>query len=204
MKVHVSRRLRPEDAYGGRALPQVRPSRALIDMAAWSANPRTACAILAAGVQQRLVTPDLLRTELAGAGKVRFHRLMAATLHDIEGGSQALSEIDLVRLCRLYGLPEPFRQAVRRDSRGRRRYLDAWWRRADGRVVHLEIDGSVHLNPDVWWDDMDRQTDLAISEDALVVRVAAAALRADPIDVAKRLSRALGVPLIRTGRTPAA
>jgi hypothetical protein len=129
---------------------------------------------------------------------------MAATLYDIEGGSQALSEIDLVKLCRSYGLPEPFRQAVRRDSRGRRRYLDAWLRRRDGRVVHLEIDGSVHLNADVWWDDMDRQPDLAIAEDALVVRIAAAALRADPFDVAQRLSRALGVPLIRAGRQPAA
>ena len=65
-------------------------------------------------------------------------------------------------------------------------------------MVHLEIDGSVHLNVDVWWEDMDRQTDLAIAEDALVVRIAAAALRSDPFDVAKRLSRALGVPLMGT------
>lgn len=40
---------------------------------------------------------------------------------------------------------------------------------------------------------MDRQTDLAIAEDALVVRVAAAALRADPAAFARRLARALAL-----------
>lgn len=195
MRVHESRRLRPEDQHPALRPPQVRAARAILDMAAWSGGARTACAVLAAGVQQRLTTVDQLRQELAQAGKIQFHRLLGAVLNDIEGGAQALSELDLLGLCREFGLPEPTQQQVRRDSQGRRRYLDAWWRRADGRVIHLEVDGSAHLDVDHWWDDMDRQTDLAIAEDALVIRVAAAALRIDRREVAVRIARALQVPL---------
>jgi hypothetical protein len=195
MKVHVSRRLRPDDVHAARLPPQVRPARALVDTAAWSETSRAACAVLAAGVQQRLVTPQQLWVELERAGKVARHRLLAGVIHDIDGGSHALAELDLVKLCRAYGLPEPLRQQVRRDAKGKRRYLDAWWRRADGRVVHLEVDGSIHLEPDHWWDDMDRQSDLTIAEDALVLRVASLALRAEPFEVAQRIARALGVPL---------
>ena len=120
-------------------------------------------------------------------------RLIAKTLDDIEGGSHALSEIDFAALCRRFGLPRPIRQAKRRDTSGRTRYLDAWFRRADGRVVHVEIDGAVHLSPLNWWDDMDRQTDLAIREDALVVRVASVSMYVDPLAVARRLAHALQV-----------
>jgi hypothetical protein len=197
MKVHVSRRLKPEDLHPALALPQVRVARALIDMATWSSTPRKACAVLAAGVQQRLVTVQQLRDELDRAGKIRYHRLLGPVLHDIEGGSQALSELDLVRVCRTYGLPAPYQQGVRRDSKGRRRYLDAWWRRHDGRIVHAEVDGSAHVDVEHWWDDMDRQTDLAIADDALVVRLAAAALRAEPYEAARRIARALDITLTR-------
>ena len=114
-------------------------------------------------------------------------------LLDAEGGAHSLAEVDLGAISRRYGLPEPGRQAVRRDSSRRRRYLDGWYRRNDGRVVHVEVDGATHLDPRRWWDDMDRQTDLAIAEDALVVRVAAAALRADPAAFARRLARALAL-----------
>ncbi|MGN6473816.1 MAG: hypothetical protein ACTHK4_09250, partial [Mycobacteriales bacterium] len=54
VKVHESRRFGPEDIHPGRVLPQVRIERALIDAAVWSRPPRTACGIVAAGVQQRL------------------------------------------------------------------------------------------------------------------------------------------------------
>jgi hypothetical protein len=193
MKVHESRRLHPEDLRAGPLLPQVRPARAVLDMASWSTTSRKGLAALAAAVQQRIVTVDQLRAELAVAGRIRRVRLIAKTIDDIEGGSHALSEIDFAALCRRYGLPRPIRQAKRTDASGRTRYLDVWFRRADGRVVHVEIDGAVHLTPLNWWDDMDRQTDLAIREDALVVRIASVSMYVDPLAVARRCARALQV-----------
>jgi len=193
MRVHESRRLHADDRRQGTPLPQVRAARAVLDLASWSTKTRVGLAALAAAVQQGIVTVDQLRAELAVAGRITRARLIEKTLHDIEGGAQALSEIDFAVLCRRYGLPEPVRQVRRIDASGRTRYLDVWFRRADGRVVHVEIDGAVHLTPLNWWDDMDRQTDLAIAEDALVVRIASPAIYVDPADVARRVARALQV-----------
>jgi hypothetical protein len=51
--------------------------------------------------------------------------LMYEILGDIEGGAQALSELDFGRkVIKAFGLPEPTRQAGRRDSRGRQRWID--------------------------------------------------------------------------------
>jgi hypothetical protein len=64
------------------------------------------------------------RAAVDAAGRVCHRRAMAAALLDVHGGAMALSEIDLARLCRSAGLPEPRRQRVRRNASGRRRYLD--------------------------------------------------------------------------------
>ena len=79
--------------------------------------------------------------------------MISATLADIAGGAQALSELDLARLVRRYRLPVPDRQAPRRDSAGRRRWLDAVWEAA--RVL-VEVDGIHHLEAAEYWADMDR------------------------------------------------
>jgi hypothetical protein len=40
---------------------------------------------------------------------------------------------------------------------------DASWRRGDGRLVAVEVDGAIHLAPTQWWDDQLRQNDLALA-----------------------------------------
>ena len=82
------------------------------------------------------------------------------------------------------------RQAVRLDSYGRRRYLDASWRRADGRLVAVEVDGALHLAPRQWWNDQLRQNELALS-DALVLRYPTVILRTEQRLVARQVIRAL-------------
>ncbi len=191
----MSRRLREENRHPSRALPIVRPERAVVDAASWTRNRRQACGLVLAAIQQRLVRIDGLLDVLDTAGQIRHSKALRRLLIDAEGGVQSMAELDLSQLSSRYGLPQPLRQGVRRDSKGRRRYLDGWYRRADGRAVHLEVDGGVHLDALRWWDDMDRQSDLAIAEDALVVRVAASALRCDPAGVARRLARALGLQI---------
>jgi hypothetical protein len=115
--------------------------------------------------------------------------LLAGT-HDIGQGAHALSEIDFARLCRRHGLPEPCRQAVRRDSNGRRRYLDAKWRRSDGRDVVAEVDGALHLIARRWWDDQLRQNELVLVGD-LVLRFPSVVVRCEPLLVIDQLRRAL-------------
>lgn len=169
---------------------QAMPS-ALVMAAVTFASPRPACAILAAGVQQRLVSAGDLHVQLVRRATVRHRRLMLAAVADIAGGSEALSELDFVRLCRKHGLPEPIRQQVRQERSGRRRYLDATWRRKDGRLVVAEVDGALHLSPARWWEDQHRQNELALA-DALVLRFPSVVIRTQPTLVAAQLRRALG------------
>jgi hypothetical protein len=162
----------------------------LVNAAASFDNVRPACGILAAAVQQRLVTTAHLVTALEQATRVKHRSLLLAAVHDIAGGAQALSEIDSVRLCRRNRLPAPIQQAVRSDSTGRRRYLDASWRRRDGRLVVAEVAGAIHLSPKRWCDDQLRQNELVLG-DALVLRYPTVVVRAEQPIVAAQLRRAL-------------
>lgn len=171
--------------------PQVRVERAAVDAARWSTSARTGCGLLVAVVQQRLTTPARLVAALAVAGPVRYAEPLRRVLVDVQGGAGSLGEVDLDRLCRRHGLPRPFRQRRRRDSRGRRRYVDAWFRRADGRVVHVEVDGALHLEIRTWWADQWRQNELAMTGEILL-RFPSVAFYVDEDEVARQLGLALG------------
>lgn len=100
------------------------------------------------------VRPEHLAAELDRRQQINRRVLMRATVADIAGGSHALSELDLLNfVVRPFGLPEPDRQASRRDACGRRRWLDAMWKEAK---VIVEIDGAAHADVRQYWDDMDR------------------------------------------------
>ncbi len=192
--VHESRRHREEDVVVRSGLRTHAVERAGVDAAAWSDTDRAACGVLAALVQQRLTTPDRVLAALETVGHVKRRRLMQRVLQDVAGGSQALSEIDFVRFCRRRGLPEPVQQAVRTDSRGRRRYLDAEWRLGDGRCLWVEIDGIAHLEVSQWYDDLLRAAEIrAAGEQEGPVRLPAMACRADPDRVEALLRLLLGL-----------
>lgn len=191
--VHESRRMNPAHEDRVRGLPVHSAERAAVDAAVWSRDVRTACGLMAAVVQQRLSTPDRLRRVLDEAGRVRHRRALFAALADLDGGAQALSEIDLVRLCRHAGLPPPTQQRVRLDARGRRRYLDAEWRLPDGSVLALEIDGIGHMSADRWYADLLRQAELDLEGAARMIRLPASAVRLEPERVVAILTRALGL-----------
>jgi len=81
---------------------------------------RGAAAILSAGAQQRLARVADLALVAHRIENLRRGQLIIQTLGDIAGGSQAISELDFLRLVvRPFGLPEPSRQSARRDRRGR-------------------------------------------------------------------------------------
>lgn len=165
---------------------------ALVIAAGTFDSPRPGCGILAAAVQQRLTTSAVLVQALAAAPRVKHRAMLLRAVADIGQGSQALSEIDFYALCRRHRLPLPDRQTVRFEPSGRRRYLDATWRRADGRLVVAEVDGALHLAVRRWWDDQLRQNELALGN-ALVLRFPSVIVRTEPARVAAQLRRALTV-----------
>jgi hypothetical protein len=151
---------------------------------------RPAVGILAAAVQQRLCTCADLTAAVTAAIRTRHRSALLDGLADIAQGAQALSEIDFARLCRSHGLPAPARQAVRVEPSGRRRYLDAEWKLADGRIVAVEVDGALHLEPQRWYDDQLRQNEIVLGG-TVVLRFPAWMVRSEPEVVAHQLRRAL-------------
>ena len=136
VKVHESRRYEP-----GRDLHPAATAAADQDRAIGhrrgcleSRNSRTACGLLAAVVQQRLaLARPVLTDELAdAAASVRHCKVLRSSPRGhFWRKRRGLSEIDfLSRSAGRHGLPEPLRQRMRRDSAGRRRYLDAEFRRS--------------------------------------------------------------------------
>jgi hypothetical protein len=185
--VHRSRLLGAADIHPVRLPPRTRLARSLVDAAAWMATGDRARAVLAAGVQQRLVRAEDMMTVAERCLRLRRRSLITATLGDIAGGAEALSELDFSRVLRRFGIPEPDRQAERRDSRGRRRWLDAFWKKA--RLI-VEVDGFWHMDAAAWWDDMRRDNEFTVSG-YRVLRFPAFAVRCHPDAVASQIRDAL-------------
>jgi hypothetical protein len=187
--VHHARGLDQSDAHPVRLPPRTLLPRSLVDAAAWAATDDWARSVLAAGVQQRLVRPGDLMAVTARSPRLRRRQLIRETLGDVAGGAEALSELDLTALIRRYGLPEPDRQASRRDRQGRRRWLDAVWEAA--RLI-VEVDGFWHTEAGAWWADMARDNDFT-ARGYRVLRFPAFAVRTDPGRVARQIRDALAL-----------
>ncbi|MCA1823696.1 MAG: hypothetical protein ABR520_08800 [Mycobacteriales bacterium] len=181
------RRDRPVDPQPARQPRRDRIRIALVDMTGSTRDPRRACAVLAAGVQQRLVLASALRAEIDRRARARHKQLLLNVLGDIDGGAHALGEINFAQLCRKYGLPPPTRQTIRRDRRGRRRYLDVYW---DEWHLVVEIDGAAHMEVEAWWADMSRQNGIVLGANR-VLRFPSAVLRIDPAVVMDEVTAGL-------------
>lgn len=189
--VHESRRFGRSDIVYGRSPQLTSLARATVDAAAWSACPRTAARVLVAPVQQRLELPANILRMLDAAGGVRHRRLLVSLCRDLVGGAQALSEVEFLAFCTRHRLPRPELQ-VRLDSAGRRRYLDAVFRRFDGQLVRVEIDGGVHLSLTTRWLDTAKDNDAALAG-YVVLRFPSVAIYLDDPRAVAQLRRALGV-----------
>jgi Protein of unknown function (DUF559) len=185
--VHYSRLLGADDIHPLREPRRTRMARSLVDAAVWMATDRGAQAVLAAGVQQRLVRIADLTAIVARNQRLPRRGMITDTLEDIAGGAHALSELDFTRLIRRYRLPPPDRQASRTDSGGRRRWLDAVWKTAR---LAVEVDGRHHMDAAQYWADMDRDNDLTV-DGYRVLRFPAFLVRYHPGYVAQKIAAAL-------------
>jgi hypothetical protein len=173
-------------------VPRARIEPAVLHFAAYQPSARTAEGVVAAAVQQRLTTPDLLLEWVGRLRPLRRAPALRRTLAEISGGAQSVAEIDVSRMCRAARLERPARQVGRRDAAGHRRWTDCEWRLADGRTLVLEVDGAFHMDVDHWEDDLARQRAIS-GTGRVVVRCTARELRDEPERVAADLRR-LGVP----------
>ena len=190
IKVHESRRFRtPDDVRSFEGLPITSLARAALDAAVWSRDVQRAWRMAVAPVQARRLRPEQISAELENAGKVRHRKSLRLLLLDLEGGAQALSEVEFLRFCRRHGLPRPKCQA-RYDGRGRRRYLDAEFRRRSGRPLRVEIDGGIHLKLAVRAHDTIKDNDAHIAGQ-LVLRYASISIYTDDPDAIRQIRDAL-------------
>jgi len=102
-----------------------------------------------------------------------------------------MAELDVIVMCRRHGFPLPRRQVRRRDSSGRLRFTDAEWVLSDGTVLVLEVDGSFHMDAEIWEDDLARHRQLS-TPGRIIVRCTTRELRDRQDRVAADL-RSLGL-----------
>lgn len=184
--VHRTTQLPRQDWQPGQP-PHTVIARSLVDAAQWATTDDEARVFIATGCQQRLVLPREILAVVARMPNVRRRRLIRITANDAAGGKETLSEIDLARLCRRFGLPPPQHQVRRKDASGRVRYLDAYWPRWR---LHVEVDGAHHMDVRHWEADLRRQNDLWVRGDRLL-RFPAFQARHRQAVVAEQIRRAL-------------
>jgi very-short-patch-repair endonuclease len=186
VRVRRTRHLPDADRQLGRPC-RTTMARSVVDAAQWARTDDDARSLLAAACQQRLVTPAEVRQVLARLPKAYRRGLTLSTLADIEGGAEALSEIDLRRLCRRHRLPVPDMQERRTDASGRIRYIDGYWREWR---LQVEVDGAHHMDAGQWAADLRRQNDIWVAGER-ILRFAAFDLRQRPAEVAGQIRAAL-------------
>jgi very-short-patch-repair endonuclease len=186
VRVHRTGALPGEHVQAGRPV-RTTMARSVVDAAQWARDDDQARAIIAAGCQQGRVTPEEILAVVQRMPRARRRGLVIETAGYAQGGAEALSEIDFVRLCQRHGLPLPDLQERRQDASGRVRYLDAYWREFG---LHVEVDGAHHMDVRHWEADMRRQNDLWIKGDR-ILRFPAWAVRHRPAETAGQLRRAL-------------
>lgn len=174
------------------ALPVCRIEPAVLIFSGYEFNQRTAHGALAAVVQQRMTTPDRLRTSLTSLAPLRRAKEFRLLLDDLEGGAQSLAEVDVKKACREFDVALPTSQKRRRDRAGRIRFTDCEWQLSDGRVVVLEVDGSFHDDVLEATEHRARNRKLT-TPTRVVVQCSAFEIRHEPWAVMEDLV-ALGVP----------
>lgn len=179
--VRSSLHLGNADIHPVRLPRRTRLPRSVVDAASWAGTELKTQAIIAASVQQGLVSPRSLDSVVQVLVKVHRRRLIVETIRDVAGGSLSEYELLFLKMCRRFNLPTPARQRRRKDAAGRWRYLDVDF---DDYQLVAEIDGQQHMEALAWWEDMERNNDVVVEDGKTLLRFAGFALRRQPSHVA--------------------
>ncbi|MDX6256865.1 MAG: hypothetical protein QOJ11_3199 [Frankiales bacterium] len=181
--VHRSTTLRADELVPGRSPRRVCAERAMIELTVGKLRSDDACAVLAAGVQQGLVTADELLERVKADRHLRHRGELLDALADIAGGSESHAELLAIRLIRRARLPEPRRQASV-VVEGVPKIVDLYW---DDFDAGAEILGGFHREVAQWWKDLRRNAEIQTTG-TMLVQLPAVALRREP-DAAMDLLR---------------
>lgn len=187
VRVHRTGQLPPGDVDRLADPPCTQAPRSVVDAAGWARSDNQARTIIAIAFQQRLVGGNQIEQVLDRMPVAARRSLIRRTARDAREGSETITELDVISLCRKASLPVPSRQVIRTDASGRKRYLDAFF---DEWGVRVEIDGAHHMAVDQWWLDMDRHNSLSVKGEVLL-RFPAWKVREHPEEVAATIRRAL-------------
>ena len=177
-------------------IPSCRLEPAVLLWAGYEATNRAAHGIIAATLQQRLTTGPRMVDWVERLRPLRRAKPFKRTISFAEGGAHSGAELEVGRMCRQFGLPQPQRQVRRTDRNGRQRWTDAEWVLPDGTTLVLEVDGGYHLDIVQAGDDAKRSRRIT-TRTRVVVRCTAYELAHEAGEVASDLV-ALGLP----GRVP--
>ncbi len=86
--IHHSTRLDPDDVYPHLRPARTRLARSVVDMANWSEQPEAVYDVVAAAVQQRLVTIGELRATTSARGPIRRKSMIMRMLDDLESADR--------------------------------------------------------------------------------------------------------------------
>lgn len=170
---HESRRWRQEDLVLT-GVPRTRPAVAAVHASLWARTEKQAVYFVTLAVQQGVCTAEDVARAVGEVRRSRWRRVLVEVAADLVGGVRSLGELDVARAMRERGLPEPYRQVLRRRPSGRE-YLDADF---PAYQVSLEVDGAQHDAPDARLSDLIRDIGLA-TDGRTVVRVPLVAWRLD-------------------------
>ena len=177
-------------------IPTARLEPSILLFAGYEAAPRTAHGAIAAVVQQRLTTVERLVEWVDLLKPLRWAKPFKRTLGDIAGGAHSGAELDVRRMCRRFGMPQPTGQRARTDRAGKRRWTDCEWALKNGMTLVLEVEGGFHLDVREAMADHRRARRIT-THDRIVVRCTAYEVRHEAAELAADLI-ALGLP----GRVP--
>ncbi len=182
------------DTLAPSGVPRTRPAVAAVRGALWARSDKQAALVLTMAVQQGLTTPEELAEAALMIRRDRRRRLLHTLVLDLLGGARSLGELDFARDCRRRGLPEPSRQALRRDG-AKHYFLDVF---SDELGLVVEIDGIQHA----WAENIVGDALLqnaATLQGLTVLRLPLLGLRTAPDDFFTQIEQAIrdaGCPLV--------
>jgi hypothetical protein len=185
-RIHNSRLWDPADFVSGPGFRRTRNDVAAVRAAMYARSDRAAALVMAMAVQQRLVRGEDMLAQAIRLNRHKRRPLILQVARDIADGAQSLGELDFAKFCRQRGLPEPDRQSVRKNAKGRW-YRDAEW---DGLGVLVEIEGIHHDAPENVIEDSLRQNAFTIQREA-VLRIPLLGLRTLPDAFMEQVEAAL-------------
>jgi hypothetical protein len=170
-------------------LPFAPPARTVIDICAGLARIDDVHALMGRAIQKRLVTPEQLADELAGAPR-RGSRLPGLALQEVAAGAHAASEAQFLTIVRRAGLPLPELNAAV-ETRDGTKYVDALWRHLRKGV---ELDGHrFHFDAGAWAADLARQNAIQATG-VVLMRVASSRVWRDQRALLRELADFLACP----------